>query len=164
MLSLKIQGTYLRAVSQIRHVCHATKEDNMKRILALSALSIFACSAVMAESPAKFEKSQAKAPNNTAKNKRDKKLGKPTAQNQSNTKSDLDITIALRKDIMANKMSVDAQNIKIITENGILYLRGPVANEKEKDMIGGWAKNSCGARAITNQLEVKGQTSQKSNP
>jgi len=119
----------------------------------------------MAESVEKFEKSQAKAPNNTSKNKRDKTLGKPTAQDQSNTKSDTNITIALRKAILAQKgMSVDAQNVKIITENGILYLRGPVANANEKDLIGNLAKTSCGARAITNQLEVKGQSIQKTAP
>ncbi len=138
----------------------------MKRILALSALSIFACNAaIAAESVEKFGQSQAKAPNNTAKNKRDKALSKPTAQDQSNTKSDTNITIALRKAILSQKgMSIDAQNVKIITENGILYLRGPVATANEKDLIGNLAKTSCGARAITNQLEVKGQTSQKTEP
>jgi hyperosmotically inducible protein len=110
---------------------------------------------VAEESTTKFEKSQEQAPDNTSKNKRDKRLGKKTAQNQSNTKSDVALTASVRKSIMAEKgMSVDGQNVKIITQHGSITLRGPVETEAEKELIGKLAKDS-GASAVTNQLEPK---------
>jgi hyperosmotically inducible protein len=138
----------------------------MKRIAALSLVSIFAVSATMAQTervnPEGHADSQMKAPDNTSKNRRDAVDGKVTAQDQSNAKSDTDITIALRKEIMAAKgLSSDAKNVKIITENGVLTLRGPVSSAAEKEQIGAMAKSCAGVRKYSNQLEVKGLTGQK---
>ncbi len=128
--------------------------------LAVLAGSFATGSAALAEetvkSEQKFEESQQKAPDNTSKNTRDKKLGKPTAQNQSNQKKDVEITRELRRSIMEAKgLSVDAQNVKIITQKGKVTLRGPVESESEKKLIEDLVK-SCGSVAsYTNQLEVK---------
>jgi osmotically-inducible protein OsmY len=109
------------------------------------------------DSQTKFDHSQEKAPDNSSKNKRDKVLDKPTAQNQSNAKSDVALTREVRRAIMKEKgMSINAQNVKIITKHGVMILRGPVATEDEKELIGRLAKDS-GATAITNQLEPKRQ-------
>jgi len=134
----------------------------MRIAIGLGLVALLSCSAVLAQSDdSNFQKSQQKAPNNSSKNQRDEKLAKVTAEDQSNTKSDLEITSYLRKQIMAKKgLSVDAQNVKIITENGALMLRGPVASQQEKDCIGDMAKECCGARSYTNQLEVKSQNRQ----
>lgn len=114
-------------------------------------------SASAADSQAALERSQQKAADNTSKNKRDKDLGKPTAQNQSNAKSDVELTREVRRAIMKEKgLSTNAQNVKIITKHGVMTLRGPVATAKEKDLIGKLAKDS-GATSITNQLEPKEQ-------
>ncbi len=136
----------------------------MKKI-SLLALAVLASgctglTAAMAEDAAKseqkFEESQQKGPDNTGKNTRDQKLGKPTAQNQSNQKKDVDITRELRKSIMEAKgLSVDAQNIKIITQKGKVTLRGPVESESEKKMIDDLVKNCGNVASYTNQLEVK---------
>ncbi|MDP3510344.1 MAG: BON domain-containing protein [Candidatus Melainabacteria bacterium] len=108
----------------------------------------------------KFEESQEKAPNNSSKNARDEKLGKATAQNQSPQKKDVEITRELRKAIMAtNGMSVDGQNVKIITRKGIVTLRGPVSSESEKNVIGDLVKNCSSVVSFTNQLEIKGRNS-----
>lgn len=132
--------------------------------IAVLASSFASSSAVFAEDAAKeqqkFEQSQEKAPNNTSKNTRDDKLGKVTAENQSNKKKDVDITRELRKAIMDTKgMSVDGQNVKIITRKGVVTLRGPVSSETEKNLIGDLVKNCPSVASYTNQLEIKGQNS-----
>jgi osmotically-inducible protein OsmY len=136
----------------------------MKVAIALGLTALLSSSVAFAQSDkdeAKFEKSQQNAPDNSSKNQRDNKLGKATAEDQSNTKSDREIARHLRKEIMAKKgLSTNAQNVKLITENGVLMLRGPVDSQQEKDLIGDMAKQCCGARSYTNQLEVKGKNSQ----
>lgn len=137
--------------------------------LNLVALAVVACSTGMAlqanaedavKEQQKFEQSQEKAPDNTSKNKRDDKTGKPTAQNQSNRKKDVEITTELRKSIMETKgLSVNAQNVKIITRKGVVTLRGPVDNESEKNTIDDIVKNCGSVASFTNQLEVKGKNS-----
>ncbi len=120
--------------------------------------AVFAEDAAKAEQ--KFAASQEKAPNNSSKNTRDKELGKVTAQGQSAQKRDVDITRELRKAIMATKgMSLDGQNVKIITRKGVVTLRGPVSSETEKNLIGDLAKSCPSVSSFTNQLEVKGQNS-----
>jgi hyperosmotically inducible protein len=62
---------------------------------------------------------------------------------------------------MATKgLSVDAQNVKIITKNGVVTLRGPVNDDSEKSLIDGLVKNCGAVQSYTDQLEVKGHNSQ----
>jgi len=56
---------------------------------------------------------------------------------------------------MADKsLSTDAKNIKVITVNGVVTLRGPVNTPKEKSTIEAKAQNIAGANNVDNQLEV----------
>ena len=50
-------------------------------------------------------------------------------------------------------MSVQAQNVKVIAQNGVVTLRGPVKTEQEKTTIEALAK-SAGATRIDNQIEI----------
>jgi osmotically-inducible protein OsmY len=50
-----------------------------------------------------------------------------------------------------------AHNVKIVTANGNVTLRGPVNSEAEKVAIARKAKAIAGAGNVDNQLEVKGQ-------
>ncbi|MBY0113042.1 MAG: BON domain-containing protein [Phycisphaerales bacterium] len=98
----------------------------------------------------------APAADNTAKNKVDRVEPTKTPMDQSNSKSDIDITAAIRRSIMEDKsMSMNAQNCKIITEAGVTTLRGPVASQAEKDAIGAKASAVAGVTRVDNQLEVK---------
>lgn len=98
----------------------------------------------------------APAADNTAKNKVDRVEPTKTPMDQSNSKSDIDITAAIRRAIMEDKsMSMNAQNCKIITESGVTTLRGPVASQAEKDAIGAKASAVSGVTRVDNQLEVK---------
>jgi len=57
--------------------------------------------------------------------------------NQSNTQSDLNITQEIRKAVMADKgLSTNAQNVKIITANGVVTLRGSAKSAEEKINVG----------------------------
>ena len=65
------------------------------------------------------------------------------------------ITQAIRKSIMQQGLSVNAKNIKIITRDGEVTLRGPVNNAAEVEKIVEVAKATQGIKSLNNQLEVK---------
>ncbi|HEY5812230.1 MAG TPA: BON domain-containing protein [Terrimicrobiaceae bacterium] len=92
---------------------------------------------------------------NTGKNTRDRDDQSLTATDQSNDPADIKITAAIRKMVVADgTLSMTAKNVKIITIDGNVTLRGPVESEKEKGAIESHAKHS-GAKKITNELEIK---------
>lgn len=100
------------------------------------------------------ERAERSDPENTRINKRDRDEA-VTPMDQSNSQADLDITQAIRKSIMDQDFSMDAKNIKIITRNGEVTLRGPVNSAAEKSKIAEIAKTVPGIKTVNNQLEVK---------
>ena len=92
---------------------------------------------------------------NTDINDRDRNQQALTPMDQSNTKADIKVTQAIRKSLMEKEMSTNAKNIKIITRNGNVTLRGPVASAEEKREIAKLAKAVPGIKKVSNQLEVK---------
>jgi len=95
-------------------------------------------------------------PDNTARNVRDRNDQNLTPFDQGNSKADVDTTAQIRKEIRAGTgMSVNAQNVKIITRDGQVTLRGPVNDAQEKRRIGDIAERSPNTRSVDNQLEVK---------
>lgn len=95
------------------------------------------------------------SPDNTNVNKRDRDEQTLTPLDQSNTKADRNITQAIRQSIMKRDFSTDAKNIKIITQNGEVTLRGPVNSSAEVDKIAELAKAVPGIKTLNNRLEVK---------
>ena len=68
----------------------------------------------------------------------------------------METTRKIRQEIIAAKdMSVNARNVKIITANGRVTLRGPVKTEEEKRLIGEIAAKIAQPENVDNQLEVK---------
>jgi osmotically-inducible protein OsmY len=68
----------------------------------------------------------------------------------------VDTTAQIRKEIVAGKtMSINAKNVKIITNNGQVTLRGPVNTSEEKRLIGEIADRIARSENVDNQLEVK---------
>jgi hyperosmotically inducible periplasmic protein len=95
---------------------------------------------------------------NSGKNVRDRQDTTATSGDQSNAKSDVAITQAIRKAVVADKkLSTNAHNVKIITANGAVTLRGPVNNTEEKRNIGEKAKHAAGVKSVDNQLEIASQ-------
>jgi osmotically-inducible protein OsmY len=79
-----------------------------------------------------------------------------TPKNQKETKKDIKITAKIRRAVVGDKsLSVDAQNAKIITRNGVVTLRGPVENEAEKSELQQIAIQTQYVVQVDNQLENK---------
>jgi hyperosmotically inducible protein len=98
------------------------------------------------------------APDNSAVNARDRNPAAMTASQQSNNKSDLELTRKIRRGLIKDhSLSLLARNVKIISVNGSVTLRGPVKSEEEKTSIASIAETVAGADKVDNQLEVKGQ-------
>lgn len=94
-------------------------------------------------------------PDNTAINQRDRSGDSKTSGDQSNSSSDLKVTQAIRQALMKDgTLSTSAKNIKVITENGQVTLRGPVKNVQEKTRVDQLAKSAAGGANIVDQLDV----------
>jgi sporulation protein YlmC with PRC-barrel domain len=99
-------------------------------------------------------------PDNTARHVRDRDNRTLTPMNQGNSQADIDITAQIRKEIIAaDGMSTNAKNVKIITMDGHVTLRGPVNSTEEKGLIGDIADRIAQAANVDNQLEVQITTS-----
>jgi hyperosmotically inducible periplasmic protein len=95
------------------------------------------------------------APDNTGRNVRDRGGDTVTPGDQSNNKADLHLTQQIRKAIMADKsLSTNAKNVKIITANSVVTLRGPVNTPQEKATIEAKAQSIAGAHNVDSQLEI----------
>ena len=118
-------------------------------ILALACLSAFSLTALAGNEKAE--------PDNTAINERDRSDESKTSGDQSNSSADLKTTQAIRQALMKDgELSMTAKNIKVITANGHVTLRGPVKTAQEKAKIDQLAKSAAGGVQIDNQLDVKG--------
>ncbi|MBA2243302.1 MAG: BON domain-containing protein [Chthoniobacterales bacterium] len=125
----------------------------MKSItLTLLCASALACSAFAQDK----QPADKQAPDNTGKNERDRSGEAKTSGDQSESAEDIKITAAIRRAVVADKsLTMTATNVKIITANGVVTLRGPVNTAVEKAKIGELAKKAAGKAKIENQLEVK---------
>ena len=94
---------------------------------------------------------------NTARNKRDSGAGTLTPADQSNSPGDLQLSQKIRKALVSGPTdySVAAKNIKVITINGKVTLRGPVQSEAEKTAIASLARSLAGDGNVNDELEVK---------
>jgi osmotically-inducible protein OsmY len=74
---------------------------------------------------------------------------------QGSSASDREITQQIRKDLMKDKtLSFTAKNVKVITINGKVTLRGPVKSEAERTAIEAAARRAAGGGQVDSQLEI----------
>jgi hyperosmotically inducible protein len=93
---------------------------------------------------------------NTERNVRDKGDVTLTPADQHQDEGDINITATIRKAITDDEsLSVNAHNIKIITRNGVVTLRGPVDSAAEKAAVQSIVQKTSGVTQVDNQLEVK---------
>ncbi len=93
---------------------------------------------------------------NTAWNARDREGHMVTPQNQSESERDLDITSRLRQQLVSyDNLTFTAKNVKIITIDGRVTLRGPVKRPIEKQIIQRKAELIAGNGSVENLLEVE---------
>jgi hyperosmotically inducible periplasmic protein len=80
-----------------------------------------------------------------------------TADQQSEASSDRMLTKKIRQALIADKsLSTYGHNVKIITKDGSVTLKGPVHSEEEKQSIASKTESIVGSPdKVTNQLTVK---------
>jgi hypothetical protein len=94
--------------------------------------------------------------NNTGRNARDRERQTLTPMGQSETKADRQLTRQIRRALMKDPaLSWTAKNIKIITVNGKVTLRGPVHGEQERNEIARQAEHFAGPGNVNNDLELE---------
>ena len=94
---------------------------------------------------------------NTKVNERDRAANEPTADQQKNNRTDLDLTKNIRKSIMDDKsLSTYAHNVKVISQNGTVTLKGPVKSDDERKAILAKAVAAAGnTDKVVDQMSVK---------
>jgi hyperosmotically inducible periplasmic protein len=122
-------------------------------VLLFSTLLVVACSKNRSDN--KQVSQTAVEPDNSGRNVRDRDDQNKTTGDQSENEADRTITQNIRRAVTADdSLSTNAKNVKIITNNGTVTLRGPVKSEKEKAEIEAKAKQVAGVKSVDNQLEV----------
>ena len=92
---------------------------------------------------------------NTGRNVRDRGGDRPTAGTQSNKRDDVEVTRDIRRAIVDDgTLSTNAHNVKIITIDGAVTLRGPVDSPQEKARVAAKAQQVPGVKHVDNQIEV----------
>jgi hyperosmotically inducible protein len=92
---------------------------------------------------------------NTKVNERDRNQAEPTADQQKENSSDRQLTQKIRRAVVEDKsLSTTAHNVKIISQNGSVTLKGPVKSEEEKQTIETKATQIAGQGNVKNEIEV----------
>lgn len=127
----------------------------MNTLVARLAVGAVLCIAPLALADQSRSDEAAKAPDNTGRNRQ---TGKPTADQQKNNKSDLEITRLIRRSIVQDKsLSISAHNVKIIAEHGGVTLKGPVRSAEEKRNVEQKAAEVAGQDNVKSEIEVTGK-------
>jgi SH3 domain-containing YSC84-like protein 1 len=109
-------------------------------------------------SSANSSNTASEAADNTANNKPYHAGSGATADQQGNGKTDLQLTASIRKSIVADSsLSTYAHNVKIVVENGVATLKGPVRTEEEKETVAAKAAAIVGQDHVVNQMEIAAQ-------
>jgi hyperosmotically inducible periplasmic protein len=101
------------------------------------------------------------APDNTKKNLPTNHHDANRADQQSNSSGDVELTRKIRQALNQDKsLSTYAHNVKIITRDGVVELKGPVRSQSEKDAVEAKATDIAGASKVKNELTVKAEKNQ----
>jgi hyperosmotically inducible periplasmic protein len=128
--------------------------------MAVSALiaMAFMVTGAMTRSHAQNTEPQATSPDNTKMNAQDRDKASPTADQQKDNRSDREITQEIRQSLVKDKsLSTYGHNVKVITQNGQVTLKGPVRSADEKKAIETKAAEVAGENKVTSELNIKSQ-------
>jgi osmotically-inducible protein OsmY len=98
-------------------------------------------------------------PDNTVMNKADRADGAVTADQQNSNPTDMATTKAIRQELMKSNLSSYAHNVKIVTTNGMVTVKGPVRSEREERAVVAIAQATPGVTQVVNELTVKSKSS-----
>ncbi len=126
-----------------------TRTQRCIQALAVPLLSTLCLATPMALS------ADAKSADNSAINTRDRGRSTLTPIDQSEAASDLALAALLRRKLLAlPNLSMAGKNIKIITREGRVTLRGPVPDKAERSRIELVLAEAAGKASIDSQLEI----------
>lgn len=115
------------------------------RVILSSVVGLMMCTSAMAASGG----------DNTKVNQRDQASDELTADQQKFNKNDTEITRLIRRDLMKDdKLSTYAHNVKIITVDNTVTLKGPVRSKIEVDRILHYARAVAGDTNVINEMSV----------
>jgi osmotically-inducible protein OsmY len=118
----------------------------------ITKITIFALVLVAADRAVSAEDAD-----NSKRNTVDREEGSVTPTDQGTSESDIAITKQIRRGVVdRGDLSVNAQNVKIVTNGGVVTLRGPVADAREKAVIVMIANQATGVKRVDDQLEAEG--------
>lgn len=82
--------------------------------------------------------------------------GELTSQDQGSSEPDVELTRKIRQALVSqDSLSIDAKNVKVITINGVVTLKGIVKTPYEKNEVEKIATSSAGKAKIINELLVE---------
>ena len=95
---------------------------------------------------------------NSAKNVRDRDEQSMTPADQGGSAADREVAASIRKAIVEDdSLSTNAHNVKVITKDGVVTLRGPVKSASERASVAAKAQKVAGVKRVDNQLEIEKQ-------
>jgi hyperosmotically inducible protein len=131
-------------------VMHESRAAFSRFLGALFLLVVFA-SAWAQDTPSKSPP----AGDNSKVNQRDQSKSEATADQQQNNRSDLEITKEIRHALTQDKsLSTYAHNVKVISQDGKVTLKGPVRSDDEKTAVIAKAAKVAGEANINDEMTV----------
>ena len=92
---------------------------------------------------------------NTDKNERDRSGATLTPGDQGESEADRSVTQHVRSALVGDDgLSSNGKNVKIVTQDGVVTLRGPVKSAEEKAAVATLARGVSGVKRVDNQLET----------
>jgi hyperosmotically inducible periplasmic protein len=93
---------------------------------------------------------------NTKVNQRDQSQNEATADKQKENATDRQLAQQIRRALVKDKsLSTNAHNIKVIAQNGLVTLKGPVDSDSEKQAVETKAAQIAGSDKVTSQIEIR---------
>ena len=93
---------------------------------------------------------------NTKVNQRDQSQNEATADKQKENTIDRQLAQQIRRALVKDKsLSTNAHNIKVIVQNGVVTLKGPVNSDSEKQAVETKAAQIVGSDKVTSQIEIR---------
>jgi hyperosmotically inducible periplasmic protein len=127
----------------------ATSSRNLAKTLLLTCA--FTSLTMLGQEPSSDKPA---TPDNSQVNEKDRNPDQVTADQQKDNTADRTITQEVRKALIADKsLSTYAHNVKIITQNGTVTLKGPVRTEEEKQLVEAKAATASG-KPVNSELTV----------
>jgi hyperosmotically inducible periplasmic protein len=131
------------------------RAPNRRSPLPLLGVSLLIAIGLFAVPKASSFGMQQQQPDNTKMNKGDASKDATTADQQKMNPTDRAITQKIRAEIMKDKsLSTYAHNVKIITQDGKVILKGPVRTRDEKASVEEKAATIAGDGNVTSEIDI----------